>query len=304
MPPTEMDYHNSAISEAPSIERQSTADTFKLLANETRIDILRALSDSQGGQQFSKLFDSVTINDTGNFNYHLSQLTGTFVKKADNAYELTHAGEQIIGAMLAGTYTADATVEPISLDWNCLLCGGAMTAEYFGERAHISCQTCGKGAVFPFPSGCLTQFDRSELPAAFARWLRQLVKRTIAGFCHVCSGRVDGELARLPGGTEADPKPSQAAFECQRCGSGMRFSGATLATFHPEVESFFFEHDLHLLAGHASRAWGRLDRFDSRTLETDPPQIELIFAHDGETLTAEIMPDATIRTVQRYATDS
>ncbi|WP_438268693.1 DUF7351 domain-containing protein [Halocatena marina] len=185
-----------------------------------------------------------------------------------------------------------------------MLCGGAMTAEYFGERAHISCQTCGKGAVFPFPPGCLTQFDRSELPAAFARWLRQLVKRTIAGFCHVCAGRVDGALARLPGGTEANPKPSQAAFECQRCGGGMRFSGATLATFHPQVESFFFEHDLHLLAGHASRAWSRLDRFDSETLETDPPRLEMTFAHGGETLTAEIMPDATIRTVQRYATDS
>ncbi len=286
-----------------TVERRSPEDVFGLLGNGVRIEILRVLGETpEKPLSFSELRERADIDDSGNFNYHLEKLLGSFVRK-DGDYELTHAGEQIVGAMLAGTYTADATVDAIPLDWDCLLCGGAMVAEYFREHARIHCRACEKGAVFPFPPGSLDQFDRDELPAAFARWLRHLVQQTTAGFCHVCAGRVDGRLERLPGGTESDPKPTQITFECRQCGGGMRFSGSTLVTHHPEVEGFFLDHGLDLLSGHPSRAWSRLDRFDSQIVANDPPRVEIIFAHEGETITAEIAPDATVRNVQRHTTD-
>jgi hypothetical protein len=289
--------------DAVTVDRTPPDEVFGLLANDVRVDILRALAETpDDAVAFSDLYDRVAVADSGNFNYHLEQLRGSFVREADG-YELTLAGEQMVGALLAGTYTADAAVDQFELDWDCLLCGGRMTAAYREERAWITCGDCGKGARFPFPPGSLEQFDRAELPAAFARWLRTFVQRATTGFCYVCAGRVDGELARLPGGTEDDPKPSRVTFECRRCDRVTQFSGSTLATYYPEVEAFFFEHNLELLEGHASRAWSRLDEFDSRILSEHPPRLEVRFAYGGERVTAEITPDAEIETVRRRQTD-
>jgi hypothetical protein len=296
---------DSAAERAIDVDRRPPEDVFALLANDLRVDVLRALGAAPGETaSFSELFDRVDVDDSGNFNYHLDQLRGSFVRKENGEYALTHAGEQVVGAMLAGTYTADAAVDPIALDWDCLLCGGGMVAEYVGERAWIRCADCGKGAGFSFPPGSLDQFDREELPAAFARWLRTTVERTTAGFCTVCAGRVDGELARLPGGTEADPRPSRVAFECRRCGKTAYFSGPTLVTYHPQVIGFFFDHDLELFAGHASRAWSQLDAFDSRIRSREPPRLRVVFAHGGERVTADITADATVENVRRKYTEA
>lgn len=293
----------SSPADAVSVEHRPPEAVFGLLANDVRVDILRALGETdQESLSFSALFDRVDVADSGNFNYHLEQLQGSFVRK-DGDYELTLAGQEVVGAMLAGTYTADAAVDPIDLDWDCLLCGGGMRASYHDERAWIRCEACGKGAAFSFPPGTLGQFDRAELPAAFGRWLRTLVQQTTSGFCPLCAGRVDGELARLPGGTADDPKPSRVVFDCRQCGEGMQFSGSTLVTYHPEVESFFFEHDLELLDGHASRAWSQLEEFDSRIRSENPPRIEVRFAYDGERVTAEITPEADVEHVQREQVD-
>jgi DNA-binding transcriptional ArsR family regulator len=103
--------------DTPSVHRAETTETFGLLADETRIEILRSLSDApDGGRTFSELFDAVSLSDTGNFNYHFGQLVGTFVRKTGERYELTGAGERVVGAILAGSFDAEASFGPIPLD--------------------------------------------------------------------------------------------------------------------------------------------------------------------------------------------
>ncbi|MFT4882769.1 MAG: hypothetical protein ACI8U4_000263 [Natronomonas sp.] len=285
--------------EAVSIDHRSDVDVFGLLANETRVEILRALGEQPDTPlSFSELQDRTDVRDSGNFNYHLDQLLGTFVRKDDD-YELTLAGRHIVGAIHAGTYTADARVEPIALDWDCLLCGGEMIAEYADERGKIRCRDCGKGAEFSFPPGTLDQFDREALPAAFGRWLRTLAQRELAGFCIICAGRTTSEIARLPGGTEADPKPSMVSFDCDRCGTTSTISGTSFVTYHPSVEGFFFDHGYDTFEGHPTRVWSQLDRFESEILSEDPPRIRVFFEDDGERISAEITADASIRNVNR-----
>ena len=285
--------------EAVSIDRRSSDAVFGLLANDVRVEILRALGETPDTPvSFSALQDRVDVRDSGNFNYHLDKLVGTFVRRDDD-YELTHAGRQIVGAMLAGTYTADASVDPIPLDWDCLLCGGSMIAAYSDERARIVCRDCEKGARFSFPPGSLDQFERAELPAAFARWLRHLFQQPRSGFCQVCSGRTTGELARLPGGTEDDPEPSLVRFDCQRCGTTAQLSGTSFATYHPIVEGFLLEHGFDTFAGHPSRIWAQLDDFHSEIRAEDPPRLAVVLEHDGERVTTEILADATVGSVER-----
>lgn len=286
--------------ESVTLERQPPEEVFSLLGNELRVEILRILSDAgEDGLSFSQLYDCVDASDSGNFNYHLEKLQGAFVQKTDG-YELTYAGEQIVGAIYAGTYTANATVEPTPIESPCLLCGGERVAEYENEIAIIRCTDCEKGAGIPFPPGNLDQFEYSELPSAFARWWHHTVKRIADRFCPTCAGRLDGELIRPPTSDEDGPQPSMTEFECRRCSTQIRVSGATLATYHPIVEGFFAEHGFDTANRHPSQFWGALDVSDVSVSSEDPLEIEVQFTTDGETVIAAIGPDATITDVQRF----
>ena len=83
----------------------SVATAFELLGEETRLRIIDALytanrADSEEAVRFSQLREAVGVQDTGQFNYHLNRLLGTFVIRTDDGYVLSSAGEAV-GRLLA-----------------------------------------------------------------------------------------------------------------------------------------------------------------------------------------------------------
>jgi len=290
---------NTAGGDSISVERRAPDEMFGLLGNDIRVRILDVLGRSpEAGLSFSELFDRIELDDSGNFNYHLDKLCGSFIRKADG-YELTYAGKQVVGAIHAGTYTANVTIDPVQIGWPCLLCGGEMVAEYRDGTALIRCAACGKGADFAFPPGSLDQFTRAELPHVFSRWWHHSVKRITDGFCPTCAGRLDGALVRPPGGDPDDPQPSMTEFTCRRCGGQQYISGATLATSHPIVEGFLAEHGFDTANHHPSQVWQELASSAVRTLSEAPLRIEVRFTYNDEIVTAEIGPNATVSDVHR-----
>jgi len=64
-------------------------DAFSLVANETRMDVLKALWEADGPRSFSALRERVGVRDSGQFNYHLGKLVGHFVRKTADGYRLS-----------------------------------------------------------------------------------------------------------------------------------------------------------------------------------------------------------------------
>jgi hypothetical protein len=283
-----------------SIETQPPAEVFAVLGSETRIEILEALADPPGeSRSFSALYKSVEIDDSGNFNYHLDKLLGPFVRHEGEEYVLTHAGEQIVGSIHAGTYQADASVEPTAFGGTCQLCGGDLLFEYADEQAAVYCDACEQGRTLPFPAGCLSDYPAEDLPAATARWYRTYVKGIIDGFCPVCTGPMSGELERGPVVDSDPPKPAMASFECSRCGKEVAMSAATIATFHPVVEGFLFEQGFDTRSAPHSEVWDGLDDSTETVESRDPLTVELSFTHGNEYVRAVVGPDATVRETDR-----
>ena len=87
---------------APS---DSLATHIDLLGDETCLGIIDALYREQrvGSTPiaFSALCDRTGIEDTGQFNYHLTRLRGPFVAKGPEGYSLTPAG-RAVGQLLTG----------------------------------------------------------------------------------------------------------------------------------------------------------------------------------------------------------
>ncbi|MEF8840026.1 MAG: helix-turn-helix domain-containing protein [Haloarculaceae archaeon] len=286
--------------EGVTVERGSPDAAFALLGDETRVGILQALGETPDEPvPFAELRGRVGMRDSGGFNYHLGKLRGSFVRRTEDGYELTHAGRQIVGAIFAGTYTANATVDAIRVDGECPVCGADLVAEYAEETALIRCTECDQWHnEFGFPPGSLDQFEREALPAAFDRWMGHVFGGVFAGFCHTCAGRMGGRLVL----DEADERvagiPAHAEFECVRCGSRARTSGAMPAMFHPGIRGFLFEHGFDVRTT-PSWALGSASLPDVSLRSTDPLRLAVTFAAGEESVTAVVEADTSVSGVER-----
>jgi len=279
-----------------TVEHRSAEEAFALLGNETRIGILRALAASPGEPlSFSELQDRVAVRDSGQFNYHLGKLAGHFVRSGDEGYELTTAGKEVVGAIRAGTYTADTSIDPIELDDPCPRCEGTLAADYEDEYVHIRCPDCSEWSTrFSFPPGTVEQFERDALPEAFDRWLHTRVARTVAGFCPRCSGRLNARLRP----DEDHPDGVAAAYTCDRCGPVAQIDVRGVVLAHAGAIGFYHDHGIDP----ATTPTWEIDRqsdIEVELLDCDPPRARIEIAVDDECLVATVDEAASVASVER-----
>lgn len=91
----------------------AASDAFQKLANGVRVEVLlhlyRAERDGDPTPSFAEVQNLVDSDSSARFAYHLRQLTGHFVRKTPNGYELTPAGRRAAKAVLQGTFTRNET---------------------------------------------------------------------------------------------------------------------------------------------------------------------------------------------------
>jgi ribosomal protein S27AE len=288
-----------------AVSRQAPETVFGLLGDDTRVGILQAMGETPDDVvSFSTLRERVGTRDSGRFNYHLRKLLGTFVRKTEGGYELTHAGRQIIGAMYAGTYTANATIESIRTDGDCPVCGGPIVASYADELVHMDCSECGEWYnEFAFPPGSIDQFSRDELPHAFDRWMMLVFERITAGFCHTCAGRMVGELVLDDPEDQFGGMPGHVEYECRRCGSTASASGTMPVRIHPAVGGFLFDHGFDCRSDPSWSMWSSIDSLDATVRTRDPPSLAVEIRRGDDAVTAVVTADAAVTDVRRRERD-
>jgi hypothetical protein len=290
-------------SDTVTVERRSPEAVFGLLGDESRLRILQALGETPDEPvPFAELHRRSGVDDSGRFNYHLGKLRGTFVRRTDDGYELTYAGRQVIGAMHAGVYTANATVEAIPVEGGCPVCGGDLVAQYAVETARVDCTECeGFRNDFAYPPGSLDQFDREELPLAFDRWMSNVIGGVIDGFCYTCAGRMDGRLVVDEPDDRMGGLPAHVEFECDRCGSTATTSGGAPLMHHPAVAGFLYDHGFE---SGRSPTWelGEVGLPTGELLSESPPRMTVQLEHDGERAVATLEADVSISSVERAST--
>jgi len=290
--------------EGVSVDRRSPDETFALLGNAIRVSILRALAENpDGARSFSELREAVGERDSGKFNYHLRKLTDQFVKHTDAGYELSLAGRQVVGALLAGTYTADATMDPISIDEPCPQCeADSLVVEYEDEHVIVRCTDCEEfHNEFTFPPGALDQYDPEDLPEAVDRWLWTTFGRIIAGFCPTCGGQMPGDL--VPVDDAEYPHPARCEFQCQRCGDVASTAPSLPVYFHPAVMGFHFDHGIDVTAEPTWRVVGAHDAHETTVVTEDPFAVRVVIDIEGDTVSAVLDERLQVSQVERSDVD-
>lgn len=71
------------------------SETFGVLSNPVRLEILGTLHEQAAPMQYAELLTELSVRDNGRLNYHLRQLDG-LVANDDGVYTLTDRGERLI----------------------------------------------------------------------------------------------------------------------------------------------------------------------------------------------------------------
>ncbi|QOS12611.1 HTH domain protein [Haloferax gibbonsii] len=277
-------------------------DAFSLLADETRLAIVRALAASpREPLSFSELRDRVGVADSGRFNYHLGKLTGRFVKKSEEGYEIRLAGWAVVGAILAGAYTRGDDIGAIPVDHRCSMCDGRVEATYVDERVTVRCTDCDRTFLDAgIPPGVLEGYDDADLPEVADRYVGSLLAQARRGFCMSCQGRMEPHLSVGADDPRTDDvfEEPQAVYGCARCrekivtGIGMAYLD------HPAVVSFYYDHGVDLSQPFL---WGTAwhDKPTLSVLADDPLRAAIDFEVEDETLTLTIDEGLEVHGVER-----
>jgi len=267
--------------------------TFSLVANDIRLDILRALWDIYTDDPtpepdpvpFSTLKDRVGIRDSGRFHYHLDELVPQFVTHHEDGYTLTYAGAQIIGAGFSGEYTnTDATLDAQPID-ACSNCDGTLEVRYERGHAIVDCDSCDATRIMSVPPILVEAHDAEANPELLGTFTMSQLQQTIRGFCYLCSGPVEGTVADTSLDSETDTgEDVTVAYECTECGAPFYTTATTAVLDHPAVVSLL--HD----AGIDYReipSWGISRTLNSEECvrDDDPLRVGVTVAISDEELT-------------------
>lgn len=262
-----------------------SSEPFELLANETRLGIIRELGAAMAGQEhtpqaFSELQAAVGVEDNGKFSYHLRKLVGRFVEKTDEGYRLLPAGIGVFQAIIAGTYHVGLEIPPRPEEDPCGTCGEPTSVWYEDGRFHTACLDCEDGSRdYPLPPGTFDHDDPTAMADAASKRIKRDLRSFLRGVCPYCSGTVEGTLHDSPPPGMGERWQAFAVFSCERCYWFLKSSLGAAHREHPAVVSFFYERGLDI---QDVRPWNKPFDYEIRRVSEAPLAFSVTFRMDGD----------------------
>lgn len=288
--------------------------TFAALGHQTRLAILYELWKErdptehipQQALSFAKLRRRVGVRDGSQFNYHLKQLLGRFVERANEGYVITRAGERTMTAVLADSVGDDVVFDSEPVSDPCPLCGGQVVLEYRTERTMdffvVRCTACeGAFQTVGLPLGCLSTTDflpptglrhRSlkQVYEAQQIWTNHKFRSMMEGVCPECTGAVSitpsiCENHDAPDGHVCSTChtifPIRFHHVCNVCHMNYEIPCESQMFTHPSAEAFYYERGHEDVWGHD---WLRVSKtiLERRIVSEDPLEIHVSAAIDGD----------------------
>jgi hypothetical protein len=276
----------------------SPAEAFSVLGNETRLSILEALWRAESRPVgFSDLRRMVGIRDSAQFNYHLGELTDQYVEKTDDGYHLRHAGEKVVRAVIAGSFTQHPRLEPFGTGSDCTRCGAELLARYEDEMLTVDCPACGRRhGRYSFPPGGLTDRSREEVLDAFDQRVRHLHCLAADGVCPECGGQVETEL--VEGGDCCLDGSLRAEHTCRQCAHELCSPVGLRLLDQSDVVAFHGTHGVDVSdTPYWELAWCVGDGAVT-VLDDDPWRVRVDIELDGDRLAVTLDGDLDVVAVE------
>jgi hypothetical protein len=292
---------------------RTAAEVFGLLGDEIRLDILRTVASAQHENRtsgvarlsFSEIYDRVDVDGTSKLSYHLGELTGTFLRKHEDGYAFTHAGEQMVRFILAENYRDPADIDRIQTDGTCLRCGeDGLQATIHDQYFLLQCPACTQPS-FSYtvtPAQVQAHDGTSLIDAVTWELVGDLVKMR-QGVCPDCTGRITTEVidsSEQPGG-DTLPASFATSSECQQCLRFMSLPLTHAAAYHPESVAFHWEDGVDIMGTGLWEFHRYLHdgQWSADRIGTDPEEYRVALRRDDATLRLYLDADAAVTRTER-----
>jgi len=278
------------------------ADAFGALASEHRVAVLRAFADAErDGERtlsFTGIYDALELESTSQLSYHLDHLEGVFLRRSASGYALNRAGEDVMRAILAGSFTESPSFEPLELSGSCPGCSeGAFEATDEDGLLTVRCIGCGTRIVtYDLPPAAVVGRSERAVLEACDRRVRHEYAVAVGGTCAKCGGRASVDVEERSAAGETD---LYAVAHCRRCNNRVFAPVAAHVLFHPAVVAFYWRHGVDATATPFWDLYQYLDPWDVDVIdaESDDLSVEVTVRHGGESLVLSLDGDLSVRAV-------
>lgn len=287
-------------------------EAFAVLGNDTRMEILRILGESEQPLLFSELREQAEIDDPGQFNYHLNQLKGHFVRQTEDGYSLQAPGHRVIQAVVSGGVTGTPIIEPTGVDAPCPYCGQSVEISYGGERLLIRCTECagafagsetdapfvdthpyGALGAYPIPPAGVAGRSPQDVLAAAVVWVFADFLAINSGVCPRCSMTIERTLqvceVHNPTGGNCDVCNTRHAvnvdYACPHC-THLESTvpvGFNLFLAVPELMSFLSARGI-IPAVPSWEATVPMYDYEDEVIDVEPLELKITYTVNGDQL--------------------
>lgn len=309
----------------------SPNDAFAVLGNETRINIIQELGNANRPIAFTDLRERVGIRDSGQFNYHLDQLDGHFVRKTEDGYVLRQAANRVVEAVLSGTVTVAARLEPAAIQAPCPYCGANIELSYREERMLLRCPECpgayagiestsaafpilprGSIALYYLPPAGLAGRTRREMLDTVLDWTYSEHLAIDHGVCPRCSGRFEFAIEFCEDHDGSEPICDHCSrryralvrSECVNCNHFRVHMLTDYVFYRPGVRQFFEARNIDPILPD----WDDMGAFydlKEKMLSSNPFEAQLVYQVKGDKLEVHVDGELNITEVmEETATNS
>lgn len=294
-------------------------DAFAVLGNETRMTILQTLGSASEGLPFSELRDLVGVSDSGQFNYHLDKLTGHYIKKIGDRYELSRVGNRVVQAVLSGAVTEDPIIDLTDIDENCYHCGTKLKIDYRDQRVGVFCPGCGGNHVGdsgiveerlgvelasefgligfnPLPPAGVEGRSPDDVYWASGVWIYFESIYHIARLCPRCSAQlvispevcdgheVEDNVCESCGNRQA----IHMSVQCSSCNYNLKGLPLHLLASKPFLDFLTTRDENPITPDSPIEFWGRFFPYEEEIRSVNPLEARLVYTMDGDALSLTV----------------
>lgn len=294
-------------------ENRSATDVFRLLADEIRVDILRAVAVSQyeleqvgsGAAElsFSEIYDHVDVENTSKLSYHLGELTGVYLRKSDDGYSLSHAGERIVRFILSGNYEQPESFEAEPVDGVCIFCGEeALEASLSHQFFRIDCTACEQQVVGqPITAAQVKTWDGESLVQSAKVRSAADAKQIRRGMCPECGAQLSANVVEVPDSPLPETDSFVVTSSCEECFREYNSPLTYSVVYHPASIAFHWEHgiDVTVYGIWEFHEFVYEGRWTSEQVGADPDVYEVVFRCGDDALRLALDSTATVVRTER-----
>ncbi|WP_276270569.1 winged helix-turn-helix domain-containing protein [Haloarcula litorea] len=299
-------------------ENRSATDIFRLLADDTRVDILRAVAVSQYEREqvgagaaelsFSEIYDRVDVENTSKLSYHLGELTGAYLRKSDDGYSLSHAGERIVRFILSGNYEQPPSFGPEPVDGTCVYCGAtALEARLSHQFFRVDCTACERQVTGqPITPAQVETRDGESLVRSVKLRSAETGRQIRRGTCPECRARLSAEVVAVPESPLPDADSNLVTSACEACLREYNSPLTYSVVSHPASVAFHWEHGVDVTARGLWEFHEHVyeGRWTSERVGSDPDEYEVVMRQGDDAVRLHLDSTATVVGTERVRRES